>query len=180
MEGMFQTMLARPTICQSGDNSMSYTTRPSSLDDLPAQAQALVAGESNRIANLANIAALVFHALDDVNWVGFYLKDSARNELVLGPFQGKPACIRIPWGRGVCGTAAATAEIQRIADVHAFEGHIACDPDSRSELVIPLLDHGDVVGVFDLDSPKAGRFSEQDARVLAAVAAVLDTRTETV
>ncbi|MEN8821623.1 MAG: GAF domain-containing protein [Abyssibacter sp.] len=159
---------------------MSYTTRPSSLDDLPAQAQALVAGESNRIANLANIAALVFHALDDVNWVGFYLKDSARNELVLGPFQGKPACIRIPWGRGVCGTAAATAEIQRIADVHAFEGHIACDPDSRSELVIPLLDHGDVVGVFDLDSPKPGRFSEQDARVLAAVAAVLDTRTETV
>ncbi|MEC9405646.1 MAG: GAF domain-containing protein [Pseudomonadota bacterium] len=159
---------------------MSYTTRPSSLDELPAQAQALVAGESNRIANLANIAALVFHALDDVNWVGFYLKDSARNELVLGPFQGKPACIRIPWGRGVCGTAAATAEIQRIADVHAFEGHIACDPDSRSELVIPLLDHGDVVGVFDLDSPKPGRFSEQDARVLAAVAAVLDTRPETV
>ena len=154
---------------------MSYATLPASLDELPAQARALVAGESNRIANLANVAALVFHALDDVNWVGFYLRDEVCNELVLGPFQGKPACIRIPWGRGVCGTAAATATVQRIADVHAFEGHIACDPDSRSELVIPLIDQGDVVGVFDLDSPTIDRFSERDAQVLAAVAAVLDT-----
>lgn len=159
---------------------MSYATLPASLDELPAQARALVAGESNRIANLANVAALVFHALDDVNWVGFYLRDEVRNELVLGPFQGKPACIRIPWGRGVCGTAAATATVQRIADVHAFEGHIACDPDSRSELVIPLIDQGDVVGVFDLDSPTIDRFSERDAQVLAAVAAVLDTAVKTV
>jgi len=159
---------------------MSYATLPANLDELPAQARALVAGESNRIANLANVAALVFHALDDVNWVGFYLRDDVRNELVLGPFQGKPACIRIPWGRGVCGTAAATATVQRIADVHAFEGHIACDPDSRSELVIPLVDQGDVVGVFDLDSPIIDRFSEQDAQVLAAVAAVLDTAVKTV
>ncbi|PWN56108.1 GAF domain-containing protein [Abyssibacter profundi] len=159
---------------------MSYATLPASLDELPAQARALVAGESNRIANLANVAALVFHALDDVNWVGFYLRDEVCNELVLGPFQGKPACIRIPWGRGVCGTAAATATVQRIADVHAFEGHIACDPDSRSELVIPLIDQGDVVGVFDLDSPTIDRFSERDAQVLAAVAAVLDTAVKTV
>lgn len=159
---------------------MSYATLPASLDELPAQARALVAGESNRIANLANVAALVFHALDDVNWVGFYLRDEVRNELVLGPFQGKPACIRIPWGRGVCGTAAATATVQRIADVHAFDGHIACDPDSRSELVIPLIDQGDVVGVFDLDSPTIDRFSERDAQVLAAVAAVLDTAVKTV
>lgn len=159
---------------------MSYATLPASLNELPAQARALVAGESNRIANLANVAALVFHALDDVNWVGFYLRDEVRNELVLGPFQGKPACIRIPWGRGVCGTAAATATVQRIADVHAFEGHIACDPDSRSELVIPLIDQGDVVGVFDLDSPTIDRFSERDAQVLAAVAAVLDTAVKTV
>ena len=159
---------------------MSYATLPASLDELPAQARALVAGESNRIANLANVAALVFHALDDVNWVGFYLRDEVRNELVLGPFQGKPACIRIPWGRGVCGTAAATATVQRIADVHAFDGHIACDPDSRSELVIPLIDQGDVVGVFDLDSPTIERFSERDAQVLAAVAAVLDTAVKTV
>ena len=159
---------------------MSYATLPASLDELPAQARALVAGESNHIANLANVAALVFHALDDVNWVGFYLRDEVCNELVLGPFQGKPACIRIPWGRGVCGTAAATATVQRIADVHAFEGHIACDPDSRSELVIPLIDQGDVVGVFDLDSPTIDRFSERDAQVLAAVAAVLDTAVKTV
>lgn len=159
---------------------MSYATLPASLNELPAQARALVAGESNRIANLANVAALVFHALDDVNWVGFYLRDEVRNELVLGPFQGKPACIRIPWGRGVCGTAAATATVQRIADVHAFDGHIACDPDSRSELVIPLIDQGDVVGVFDLDSPTIDRFSERDAQVLAAVAAVLDTAVKTV
>ena len=159
---------------------MSYATLPASLDELPAQARALVAGESNRIANLANVAALVFHALDDVNWAGFYLRDEVRNELVLGPFQGKPACIRIPWGRGVCGTAAATATVQRIADVHAFDGHIACDPDSRSELVIPLIDQGDVVGVFDLDSPTIDRFSERDAQVLAAVAAVLDTAVKTV
>ncbi|WP_348674689.1 GAF domain-containing protein [uncultured Abyssibacter sp.] len=147
---------------------------------LPAQARALVAGEPNRIANMANIAALVFHALDQVNWVGFYLRDETRGELVLGPFQGKPACLRIPWGRGVCGTAAATARVQRIADVHAFEGHIACDPDSRSELVIPLITGGRVVGVFDLDSPMPDRFSDADATLLQQVVDALDLGDETV
>lgn len=147
---------------------------------LPAQARALVAGEPNRVANLANIAALVFHALDRVNWVGFYLRDEQRDELVLGPFQGKPACIRIPWGRGVCGTAAATAQVQRIADVHAFDGHIACDPASHSELVIPLIEHGRVIGVFDLDSPDADRFSEADAALLEQVVAALDLADKTV
>jgi GAF domain-containing protein len=147
---------------------------------LPAQARALVAGEPNRVANLANIAALVFHALDRVNWVGFYLRDEQRDELVLGPFQGKPACIRIPWGRGVCGTAAATAQVQRIADVHAFDGHIACDPASHSELVIPLIERGRVIGVFDLDSPDADRFSEADAALLEQVVAALDLADKTV
>lgn len=148
------------------------------LANLPAQARALVAGESNRIANLANIAALVFHALDDVNWVGFYLRED--DELVLGPFQGKPACIRIPWGQGVCGTAAATGRIQRVADVHAFDGHIACDPDSRSEIVLPLVAGGTVIGVFDLDSPSPNRFSPADAELLTAVLAALDLAPETV
>lgn len=159
---------------------MSYATQNASPNELPAQAAALVAGEPNRIANLANVAALVFHALTDVNWVGFYLRDGDREELVLGPFQGKPACIRIPWGRGVCGTAASTGTVQRIADVHAFDGHIACDPDSRSELVIPLRAHGEVIGVFDLDSPIPDRFTEHDAAILAEVTAVLEIGSKTV
>src|SRR6476661_6508670 len=120
------------------------------------QARALVAGERDRVANAANLSALVYHALPQLNWAGFYFFDGT--ELVVGPFQGLPACIRIPLDKGVCGAAARTRTTQRIADVDAFPGHIACDSASRSELVVPLVLDGTLVGVFDLDSPLPGRF----------------------
>jgi L-methionine (R)-S-oxide reductase len=123
-------------------------------------AAALTGGEPDPIANMANVAALVWKALPDINWVGFYR--NVGGELVLGPFQGRPACIRIPLGKGVCGTAAATLEPQCVADVHAFPGHIACDAESRAELVVPILVAGRLVGVLDLDSPTPGRFDEED------------------
>src|SRR5690606_14110478 len=126
------------------------------------QARAITAGEPDLIANLSNLSALVFEALADVNWVGFYLTREPET-LVLGPFQGKVACLRIPFGRGVCGTAAATRETQLVVDVHDFDGHIACDAASNSEVVVPLIVDGNVVGVFDLDSPSVGRFSQDDA-----------------
>jgi L-methionine (R)-S-oxide reductase len=128
--------------------------------DLIEQLRALLAEETNRIANAANTAALIYHVLPDLNWAGFYLRDRA--ELVLGPFQGKPACLRIPIGKGVCGTAAARAEAVLVPDVHEFPGHISCDPASRSELVVPLIEAGAVSGVLDLDSPLPGRFDEVD------------------
>ncbi len=127
---------------------------------LTKQAAALIESEPDFIANLANISALLFMELDDLNWAGFYLLKE--DELVLGPFQGQPACVRIPVGRGVCGTAVSTNSIQRIYDVHEFEGHIACDAASNSEIVIPFSINGKVVGVLDIDSPKIGRFSEID------------------
>lgn len=131
------------------------------------QAKSLIAGEPDLIANLANLSALIYHNLDDVNWAGFYLyKDE---QLVLGPFQGLPACIRIPMGKGVCGTAAQTNSIQRIDDVHAFPGHIACDAASESEIVIPVVVNGDLLGVLDIDSPKLSRFSADDEAGLAAI-----------
>lgn len=124
------------------------------------QAEALLGDERDPVANAANLSALLFHELEDVNWVGFYfLKDG---ELVVGPFQGKPACVRIALGDGVCGTAAQKRKPLRVADVHEFAGHIACDPDSRSELVVPLIREGELIGVLDFDSPSAGRFSEED------------------
>jgi len=124
------------------------------------QTRALITGESDIIANMANISALLFERLDKVNWVGFYrlLED----ELVLGPFQGKVACIRIPLNRGVCGTSAATGSVQRIADVHQFEGHIACDASSNAEIVIPLKVSGKVIAVLDVDSTDFNRFDEED------------------
>ena len=125
-------------------------------------------GEPDRIANAANLSALVYHALPDLNWVGFYFHDG--NELVVGPFQGQPACVRIALGRGVCGTAAVTRQTQRVADVDAFPGHIPCDSASRSELVVPLYDGDTLVGVFDLDSPNPGRFDEVDQQGLEAIA----------
>lgn len=137
---------------------------------LAAQARALVTGETDRIANAANLSALVFHALSDVNWVGFYFYDG--RELVVGPFQGKPACVRIALGKGVCGTAAQTGETQLVPDVHAFDGHIACDADTRSEIVVPLVRDGALVGVFDLDSPRPGRFDDVDRAGLEAVAEI--------
>lgn len=147
-----------------------YADRPAAYRDLAQQLIALIGDETDLIANAANTAALLFDLLPDLNWAGFYLMK--QGELVLGPFQGKPACIRIPLGRGVCGTAAATRTSQLVADVHAFPGHIACDAASRSELVVPLL-HGDtLVGVIDLDSPLPGRFDAADQAGIEGVAAV--------
>ena len=127
---------------------------------LTKQAVALIESETDMIANLSNISALLSMELDDLNWAGFYLMKG--DELVLGPFQGKPACVRIPVGRGVCGTAVATNTVQRIYDVHEFEGHIACDATSNSEIVIPFSIDGKIAGVLDIDSPNVGRFSEID------------------
>ncbi|TXZ35916.1 GAF domain-containing protein [Vibrio cholerae] len=131
---------------------------------LTKQAVALLEGETNLIANLANLSALLNMELNELNWVGFYLMQE--NELVLGPFQGKPACVRIPVGRGVCGTAVAENKVQRVYDVHQFEGHIACDAASNSEIVIPFSINGKVAGVLDIDSPNIGRFSEIDEQGL--------------
>ncbi len=134
---------------------------------LTAQVNALIESEPDLIANLSNISSLLNMELDDINWVGFYLLKN--DQLVLGPFQGKPACVRIPVGKGVCGTAVAENTVQRIKDVHEFEGHIACDAQSNSELVIPFSVHGKVVGVLDIDSPKIGRFSDIDEQGLVAM-----------
>ena len=138
------------------------------------QARALMHGETCRIANAANLSSLVFHALPDLNWAGFYFHDG--NELVVGPFQGKPACVRIALGRGVCGTAAATRTTQVVRDVEQFPGHIPCDSASRSELVVPLHRGDALIGVFDLDSPVVARFDDDDRRGLEALAqAYLET-----
>lgn len=137
--------------------------------ELDASARALLAGESDRVANAANLSSLVYHAVPQVNWVGFYFFDG--DELVVGPFQGKPACVRIPLDRGVCGAAARTRTTQRVADVHAVADHIACDADSRSEIVVPLVRDGELIGVFDLDSPVANRFGGDDQAGLEAIAA---------
>ena len=128
--------------------------------ELAQQARGLLHGEHDRIANAANFAALVWHALPRINWCGFYFFDG--HELVVGPFQGKPACIRIALGRGVCGTAAKTRETQVVVDVNEFPGHIACDAVSRSEVVVPLIHDGELFGVWDVDSPEPGRFDDQD------------------
>jgi len=145
-------------------------TQAEQYEQLLQQASALVHGESDKIANAANLSALVYHALPDLNWVGFYFYDG--NELVVGPFQGLPACVRIALGRGVCGTAAVTKQTQRIADVDAFPGHIPCDSASRSELVVPLYKGEQLVGVFDLDSPRLDRFNEVDQKNLETVAGI--------
>ncbi|TFH90213.1 MULTISPECIES: GAF domain-containing protein [Vibrio] len=131
---------------------------------LTKQAVALIESETDLIANLSNISSLLNMELEELNWVGFYLMKG--DELVLGPFQGKPACVRIPVGRGVCGTAVAENRVQRVYDVHEFEGHIACDAESNSEIVIPFSINGQVAGVLDIDSPKVGRFSETDEQGL--------------
>ncbi|WP_217537915.1 GAF domain-containing protein [Stenotrophomonas sp. GbtcB23] len=152
------------------DTSTLTGSKPEQYGQLLAQARALVHGERDRIANAANLSALVYHALPQLNWVGFYLFDGT--ELVVGPFQGLPACVRIPLDKGVCGAAASQRVTQRIEDVDAFPGHIACDSASRSELVVPLV-HGDtLIGVFDLDSPVLARFDADDQAGLEAIAAV--------
>jgi L-methionine (R)-S-oxide reductase len=147
------------------------SSKPELYAGLLAQARALVDGEPDMIANLANISALIFHSLPGLNWAGFYLLKES--QLVLGPFQGKPACIRIPIGRGVCGTAAERRRSVIVPDVHAFEGHIACDSASNSEIVVPVLIDGELVGVLDLDSPHFDRFDDEDRAGLEALVAVI-------
>lgn len=147
----------------SGDKPQQYA-------QLAQQARALLHGEHDRIANAANLSALVYHALPALNWVGFYFHDGT--ELVVGPFQGLPACVRIPLDKGVCGAAASSRQTQRIDDVDAFPGHIACDSASRSELVIPLLQGDTLVGVFDIDSPEPARFDVEDQEGLEAIARI--------
>lgn len=142
--------------------------------ELLQSADALTAGESDGVANMANIAALLWEYLPDVNWTGFYRM--VKGELVLGPFQGKAACIRISFGEGVCGTAAATGMTQLVADVHAFPGHIACDASSASELVVPVKRDGEIIAVIDLDSPSIMRFDADDASGIEALAALLSNR----
>jgi GAF domain-containing protein len=142
------------------DFKIEAADKASLYRELIEAADALTAGEPDPIANMANVAALLWESLPDLNWAGFYR--NLDGELVLGPFQGRPACIRIPFGEGVCGAAASSLEPQRVADVHAFPGHIACDPASRAELVVPILADGRLVGVLDLDSPTPGRFDKED------------------
>ena len=143
-------------------------SKPEQYAQLAEQARALLHGESDRIANAANLSALIYHALPNLNWAGFYFFDGT--ELVVGPFQGLPACVRIPLDKGVCGAAATTRQTQRIDDVHAFPGHIACDSASNSELVVPLVHDGALVGVLDLDSPVHARFGVEDQEGLETIA----------
>lgn len=147
------------------------TDKPTLYARLRQELQAILADERDLIANAANCAALLYHTLPDLNWAGFYFLKG--EDLVLGPFQGKPACVRIPWGRGVCGAAAATRQIQVVPNVHEFPGHIACDSASNSEIVVPLLLEDRLIGVLDLDSPQFGRFDGEDAHGLQAVVTIL-------
>ena len=148
------------------DKSAAYAELARSL-------RALLEGERDLVANAANTAALIFWSLRDLNWAGFYLVEPERGDLLLGPFQGKPACVRIPVGRGVCGTAAVQRQTVVVPDVHAFPGHIACDSASNSEIVVPVIRHGRLLGVLDLDSPVHARFDEADARGLEALVRIL-------
>lgn len=148
--------------------------KPEAYRQLLNACEALTAGESDTIANMANVAALLAEFLPQLNWAGFYR--NIDGELVLGPFVGRPACIRIPLGQGVCGMAASTASTQLVADVHAFPGHIACDAASRSELVVPVVRDGRVVAVIDLDSPDLARFDAEDAAGIEKLAALLGSR----
>ena len=149
-------------------------SKPEFYRELVTAADALTAGEPDDVANMANVAALLWQLVPELNWAGFYR--SIGQELVLGPFCGKPACIRIPFGQGVCGTAAATGKSQLVADVHTFPGHIACDAASRSELVVPVLREGVVIAVIDLDSPQPARFDEDDRAGIEALAQLLGSR----
>ena len=152
-------------------NAIDFTDKPAAYRELEQQLRGLLAGERDPIANLANTAALIFHALPDLNWAGFYRL--AGSTLVLGPFHGQPACVRIAIGKGVCGTAAARRETVLVKNVHEFPGHIACDAASASEIVVPLLKGGVLLGVLDLDSPKLSRFDTEDQAGLEKLAAVL-------
>ncbi|SFR92638.1 GAF domain-containing protein [Dyella sp. OK004] len=151
--------------------TQTYASKREHYEDLCAQARGILADEPNLIANAANFAALVFNSLPDLSWAGFYLFDG--EELVVGPFQGKPACVRIAIGRGVCGTAAQSRQTQLVRDVHEFEGHIACDAASNSEIVVPLVKaDGSLLGVWDVDSPLVARFDDEDRAGMEALCAV--------
>jgi GAF domain-containing protein len=149
------------------DFAPAAADKPTLYADLLSAADAVTNGEPDAIANMANVAALIWQFLPDLNWAGFYRM--MESEFVLGPFQGKPACIRIPLGQGVCGAAAQTRQTQRVEDVHAFPGHIACDAASASEIVVPVMHEGELIGVLDLDSPLAARFDAADAEGLEAL-----------
>ena len=142
------------------DFRIEAADKPTMYRDLASAIEGLMHGESDAIANMANVAAVIWETLPDINWAGFYR--NVGGELVLGPFQGRPACIRIKFGEGVCGVAAQTRQLQRVEDVGAFPGHIACDSASNSEIVVPLIRDGEVLGVLDIDSPNTGRFDEED------------------
>ena len=148
----------------------TYANKREHYADLLAQARGLLEGEHDLIANAANFGALIYHSLPGLNWAGFYLYDGT--ELVVGPFQGKPACVRIALDKGVCGAAASTRQTQVVRDVHAFPGHIACDAASRSEIVVPLVIDGNLLGVFDVDSPELARFDEDDRVGMERLAAI--------
>ena len=153
------------------DHTIDFADKTAGYRELEKQLRALLAGERDFIANCANTAALLWHSLPDLNWAGVYRL--VEGQLVLGPFQGKPACVRIKLGKGVCGTAAATLQTVRVPDVHQFPGHIACDLASRSEIVVPLVNNGQLLGVLDLDSPQLNRFDAADQAGLEKIAAVL-------
>jgi len=151
--------------------AIDFSDKPRAYAELAQQLEGLLRGEHHRIANAANTAALLYGSLPAVNWLGFYFLDDG--ELVVGPFQGKPACVRIAIGRGVCGAAAARRNTVVVPDVHAFADHIVCDADSRSEIVVPLIDNGELFGVLDVDSPELARFDAADRLGLERLAAIL-------
>jgi L-methionine (R)-S-oxide reductase len=153
------------------DFKIEAADKPTLYADLASALQGLVEGETDGIANMANAAALIWESLPDVNWVGFYR--NVGGELIVGPFQGRPACIRIPFGTGVCGVAAQTRQVQLVEDVHAFPSHIACDSASNSEIVVPLIRDGELLGVLDIDSPNKARFDAEDETGCLRLAEIL-------
>ena len=153
------------------DFKIEAADKPTLYRDLAQALEALIGEETDAIANMANASGLIYETLPDVNWVGFYR--NLGGELVLGPFQGRPACIRMTFDQGVCGAAARTRQVQRVEDVHAFSGHIACDSASNSEIVFPLIRDGEVIGVLDIDSPRHARFDEEDEAGLRPIAEFL-------
>ncbi len=154
------------------DFKIEAADKPTLYRDLASALAGLVSVERDAVANMANASALIFESLPEVNWVGFYR--NVGGELVVGPFQGRPACIRIPFGTGVCGVAAETREVQLVEDVNAFPTHIACDSASASEIVVPLIRDGELLGVLDIDSPRTGRFDEEDRAGCVALGKILE------
>jgi L-methionine (R)-S-oxide reductase len=153
------------------DFKIKAADKPTLYRDLASALEGLVAGEADGIANMANATSLIWESLPDVNWVGFYR--NIGGELVVGPFQGRPACVRIAFGSGVCGVAAQTRQVQLVEDVHAFPGHIACDSASNSEIVVPIIRDGELLGVLDIDSPKHGRFDAEDQAGVVRLAEIM-------